>query len=302
MPFHLLPTDDSARQSVRRIAQEQLDAALTLLDAGQGQGPDAAAVHGIRKRIKRLRGLLRLVDPVLEGAERDARRLRDAAHILGPLRDAEVRVLTLAGLADDLGGVAPAALAPFAAALEAERAAAAAAPCDLDALRDALEHTRRRARDWRLSARGFAAFAPGLAATWADARQAMDRAAAERRAAFSPDPFHRWRRRAKAHWYQARILLPIWPEMMAPHAAATDALGELLGAHNDLAVLAEHLARGAAGRDDPATFRAIAAAVRTRRTVLADRALHLGTRLFAGKPKHLTARWGAWHAARQAEP
>ncbi|MCQ9933930.1 CHAD domain-containing protein, partial [Staphylococcus aureus] len=52
---------------------------------------------------------------------------------------------------------------------------------------------------------------------------------------------HEWRKRVKDHWYQARLLRPIWPAIMDPHVAAADTLGEILGQVNDLAVLRDRL-------------------------------------------------------------
>lgn len=292
MPFFLLKSDRTMTRAVRRIAAEQLDAALGAL--GDGRTPEAASVHAIRKRMKKLRGLLRLVAPAFDDFRTENRALRDTGRHLSGLRDAEVRIATFNRLAPDVAGIPSAALAPYAAALEAERAAIAAAPGDLAALRDILDATRQRAEHWRIEGKGFDALAPGLSDTWAATRKAMAAAAAERAGRFDPEPFHEWRKQAKAHWYQARILLPVWPEMMTPHAAAADAVGELLGDHNDIDVLVCHLATTEAGRADAETFGAIADAARHRRAMLADRALSLGQRLFAGKSAHLTDRWGAW--------
>ncbi len=292
MPFFLLKSDRTMTRAVRRIAAEQLDAAIKAL--GDGRTPEGATVHTIRKRMKKLRGLLRLVAPTFDDFRKENKALRDAGRHLSALRDAEVRIATLSRLMPDVAGIPPSAMEPHAATLQAERAAIAAAPGDLGALGDLLHATRQRAEHWKIEGKGFDALAPGLAETWASTRRAMVAAAAERAGRFDPEPFHDWRKQAKAHWYQARILLPVWPEMMTPHAAAADAVGELLGDHNDLDVLVRHLATTEAGRADAETFGAIADAARHRRGILADQALLLGQRLFAGKPGHLTDRWGTW--------
>lgn len=286
--FH--PDDRSVQAGFRRIARAELGDALKRL---RGSLPDAGAVHGLRKHTKKLRGLIRLVRPVFPGFDAANAGLRDGARRLAPLRDAEVRLATLRGLAPELPGGLPAGLEER---LEIEVAllrASADLPAELARLTAELDGLRRAARSWRLEAGGWPALAPGLTATWRRARRGLRRA----RAALGQDaaPFHDWRTAVKHHWYQARLLHPLWPELMEPWTLQVDALGEGLGRHNDLDVLGAHLAR----LDDPALARLategpLAEALAARMRAEAEAALALGARLLADRPEALVRRWGLW--------
>ncbi|MFN3641651.1 MAG: CHAD domain-containing protein [Gemmobacter sp.] len=299
MPFAFDPSDRSTTAAVRRIAAELLDGALADL-ARPGQ-PAPGRVHGLRKRIKKLRGLLRLVAPRFEAFRFENAALRDAGRLISDLRDAEVRRATFARLA--VPGLPDAAgLGALQRHLDAERdriAAQDAGPALAD-LHLSLAAVRARLPDWRVRGKGFAPVAAGLARTWTQAEAARHAAAAERAGAFRAEPFHDWRKRVKAHWYHARLLAPIWPAMMAPHVAAADDLGEALGLHNDIAVLMTHLTGSDAAAAHPAAFAALADHALAERARIADAALREGARLFAGSGRALARRWAVWHADWQA--
>ena len=309
MGFSFKRGDRTALDGARRIAAEQLDAALKLL--GAPQAPGAASVHKLRKHCKKTRGLLRLLYPVLKGVGGDNRRLRDAARHIAPLRDAEVRLGSFDLLArelPDLPGLAPLRrqLGAEVMALRADASMQEMLPAmaaELGAVRLRLEQWRPRASFAKAGKQedGFALLRPGLEASWRGARAGLAAARAELQGDFDATPFHEWRKLAKHHWYQARLLAPIRPDMMAPHLAEADSLGELLGDHNDLDVLCTHLATHVAQAGDPpemvqALTALRAAALRPRR-LLAARAVGLGERLFAPPPRVLSALWGSWWAA-----
>ena len=293
MAFAFARSDRSVPAAVRRIASGELDSALAALARPDAGNP--RAVHGLRKRIKKLRGLLRLVQPRFDGFAAENAALRDAGRLISGLRDAEVRVATFARLAP---AVDPGPRTAMAAALEAARAEAAAADgaAALEALRRALAAMLARVPDWRIEGKGFAVLADGLERTWDRAQRAMAAAEAERAGAFHAEPFHDWRKRVKAHWYQARLLAPVWPAMMAPHVQAADDLGEALGLHNDIAVLVDWLAAHPVAAAHPGGMAALAAAARAARGELADACLIEGRRFLAGSPRALSRRWGLWWA------
>jgi hypothetical protein len=84
--------------NLRRRARRQLDNALAAL-AEPGVLGLEATVHDVRKRCKKVRGLIRLVRPGLGREDRRANgHVRDAARELSPLRDAH----PMLGTFDDL--------------------------------------------------------------------------------------------------------------------------------------------------------------------------------------------------------
>ena len=287
MPYAILPEDPSVEAALRRIAREEAEGALK---AVRGTGDLAPRVHEMRKTVKKLRGLLRLVRPVFPEAKAENAVLRDAGRGLSDLRDAAVQLSTLERLTEDLPEERRARLlAPFQATAQAQDARAGEDL--LPAFGHVMAALRDRSESWTLRRDGWKALEPGLAATWTAARAALKVARKDP----SPDPLHEWRKRAKDHWYQARLLQPIWPEMMAPHVTAADALGEILGQVNDLAVLRDRL--DAAPLDEGLRLEARDLAD-LRHTALLAEAVPLGRRLFAGKAHVLTDRWGQWWTLR----
>src|SRR6201999_1445400 len=85
-----LKTDEAAPVGLQRIAAGRARKARKKLDEVEDDG--AAAIHGARKDLKKLRAVLRLVREELgEKAYRTQnRRFRDAGRLLSDTRDAEV--------------------------------------------------------------------------------------------------------------------------------------------------------------------------------------------------------------------
>lgn len=283
MPFAILPEDETVEAALRRIAREEAEGAL---DQVRSPGDLAPRVHAMRKSVKKLRGLLRLVRPVFPDAGAENAILRDAGRGLSALRDAAVQLATVTELSEGMPEDRRARLlAPFEAAAQAHDSEAA--PRLLPAFAATMASLRDRCDTWALEAEGWDALEPGLESTWAAARQGLKAA----RRSPSEDDLHDWRKRVKDHWYQARLLRPLWPALMDPHIAAADQLGETLGLVNDLAVLRERLEAAPLDEGLRSEARDLAA---LRHAALMAEALPLGRRLLAGLPEALSARWGAW--------
>lgn len=293
-----LHTGETAGEGVRRVAHGRLDAALEQLRR-ESKTDVAVAVHQTRKDLKKLRSLMRLVRKDL-GKKRyraENGRYRDAGRLLSGLRDAEVKLATLA----DLGKRYPDELPPvdwLRQALEQERdaltgrtatnleqrldeaAAALAAGAvevdswelagDFDLLRAGLERSYRRGRD------GFHALGDDP----------------------SDEAIHEWRKRVKDLWYQLRLLRPTWPAALKGPIEAAHELADLLGDHHDLGVLIVDI--DARAPDDPDAAALIALARRHQRELL-DAARPLGECLYVEKPSQFSNRLAAyWDASRPA--
>lgn len=293
MPYAFLASDPSVQAAVARVAREEAEGALAQV---HGDGPLAPRVHAMRKAVKKLRGLVRLVRPAMREAAAENAQLRDAGRGLSSLRDAAVLLATAEGLSEGMEeGRREALLGPFRAAAEAHDEAAEEA--FLPPFAQAMEALRDRTDEWRIKGKGWAAIEPGLVATWDAARASMKAARRDPSSART----HEWRKRVKDHWYQARLLQPIWPGVMEPHVAAADELGEVLGEVNDLAVLRERLqATDLAADLDPGLVDEALRLAGERHAALWARAEPLGRRLLAGQAEDLGRRWGAWWALREA--
>ena len=245
-------------------------------------GLSPQAVHDVRKRTKKLRGLLRLLEGRFPGHARENAALRDAGRLLAQRRDTEVRLATFDRLFPD----GPPALAPLRRLLVLDRDAPAAPSHQQDAV-EVLRALHSRVHGWTLSGKDHRILVEGLARTRRRAAQAMEDAARSR----GFDAIHDWRKRAKDFWDQTRLLTPIWPEAMAPLAKAAEDLTESLGLHHDIAVLQGHIPPGLLDGTAEALFQRSASAAQQE---IEAQVFAEGRRLFAGDPKEMAKLWGRW--------
>jgi CHAD domain-containing protein len=289
MPYRFKRTDETVQHGLRRIAIEQLDKAVDEID--DDDLTRAVRVHQVRKRCKKLRALIRLVRPAFADYSAENATLRDAARQLAFARDAGVMIATYDTLMDAYGDEV--ARADFAAirrqfTLKQKREADARRIDDsLARVRVVLDAARGRARHWQIADDGFAAIAGGLAKTYGRARKAMTRAANDG----SAEAFHEWRKRMKHHGYHTRLLAPMWRGPMKARGKSADRLGDVLGAHHDLAVFEATLAADPQAVAAHDTVDAIVALARRRQTALATEALPHGVRLMAERKRDLCRRW-----------
>jgi CHAD domain-containing protein len=288
---------ESIDEGIRRIAREQIDEALRELDDRELDG--ARKVHQVRKRCKKLRGLVRLVRPALGKIYRaENARYRDAARQLSRARDARTQLVAFDQLVAHFGGeMRPDAFAPLRQRLidrtDPELDQDPTQP--LRVFSASFREGRGHVEGWALSESGFDAIAHGLQMTYRRGREAM----AEAYACPTPEAFHEWRKRVKYHGYHLQLLKPLWPSVLKEQRAAVDRLGEYLGEDHDLAVLREALADGREAGKAGSPLEAFLALLDRRRIEFQSWARPLGERVYAEKPKALVDRFGAyWQAWR----
>ena len=295
MGYSFSLNDDGVEPAARRIAQDLIERAVSTL-ADQAS-PLPPRIHAARKSVKKLRGLIRLIRPNFAAYDTENAALRKAGLTVASLRNATV-MLTVFDMTATAAGLDASALKdlrdPF-----AQRLTLAEDPPSLQASTQAftaaMHQAQARAAKWKIKRRGFAALDDGLELTFTAAQKAL-RTVLHAPDNPAPDLIHLWRKRVKDHWYQCRLLTPIWPEMMAPRTATADTLGILLGDHHDLSELIRLLP------ESPAAAPLIAAA-RARQRTLLDQALPLSKRLLAGSPQALTSQWrGWWEIWRDQQP
>lgn len=281
-------------KQVRDIAREQIANALEECR----EPPDVdfgKLVHGLRRRCKKLRGLLRLIEPRFKGFEAENRAVRDAADGLAGMRDAAVMIETFDGLLkfDRAGNRIPRIGVPLADAatglLESQVAKVPEGSARQQLLTDfcgIMEQVGNRAKDWSIGRSGFAALAAGLEETYRRMAQGMATAMAESTA----EAMHDWRKQTKYHWHHVSLLSPTAPEVLGQTSDLLDQLGELLGDHHNLHVLDERLVRERRRFDDSEAG-TIHAVIVEHQAVLADRAFALGRQLTAERPGALRRRF-----------
>lgn len=270
---------------LRRIALDRLSASLAL---GEKGASDQAAIHEMRRNIKRLRAVIALCRPGAGRARRIDHALGEAGRLLAPLREGDA----LSALFDSL---APASADPslstaraFLSAISAgddpaARAAAIASHlATLDAIRDEIVR-------WRIPVDDFAELEDHLRRARRKARALMEPALADPRG----ETLHAWRKRVKAHGLHVRLLHPIRPARLAVEAEALERLGDLLGEARDCAILAERLEAA-----DLAP--SVAAAARQHETDCLAAAAPAARALLGPGGKAQARRWRKWWRAWKA--
>jgi CHAD domain-containing protein len=265
--------------AIVRLMHEQISRAREQLT--DETAPPEKRVHDARKRFKETRALLRMIrDPL--GAQFDIENawFRDAGRELAAVRDADAVLEALEPL-----DLPPLVRRRVKRKLKKNR--------EHPPLEQLIESTlaqlaiaQERIASWPRLDDAFDTLADGLRRTYRGGRRAMSHALSARQSA---DELHEWRKLVKTHWYHLQLLRHLWPPVMKAYAGALDELSHALGDHHDLHVLAEKAAPA-----PPELLVAIAA----RQEALEQRALDLGSRIFAERPGAWLARmrntWSAW--------
>lgn len=303
MAYQFSPHDESVRSGLRRIAREQINKAVAEID--DAKLPPAETIHQVRKRCKKLRGLIRLVQPAFDAYAQENARIRDAARLLSGARDDDVLIETFDALVageaaaeerGDLAGVRERLTARRDANRRRPDAGEPRADERLARFRDEMTAALARVEGWELSGKGFGAIAGGLEKTYRRGRRAFRAARADP----SADNIHEWRKRVKYHGYHTRLLAPVWPQTMEAWAMEAGRLGDLLGDHHDLSVFAGVLAKDFAIAGNPDLLETLVRMARARQSELEVEVFGLGARLFADRPEALVKSWrGRWRAWRK---
>jgi CHAD domain-containing protein len=273
MTFHLLQQEDIS-DGLRRIADEQIGIAIEHID--DSAMPLPMKVHSLRKRCKKMRGLLRLAKPLMgEALEVEEQRFREAANHVAANRDADVYAKTI----ESLTGCTAEARMPH----------SLISPAAMEASREILAGCLRDVENWPLELHGFVDIGPGFAHTYRKCIDAWEDALRDPR----DDKYHRLRKWVKYHWYQIRILERLNSRELRQRRKRLRKLQLDLGDAHDLFVLQSILA-SAANPDMQLLELAI-----TRKHELYASALKQGHKIFATSADELVANcatwWVDWH-------
>jgi CHAD domain-containing protein len=258
------------------------------------QQSDASAIHDFRRRMKRWRAFLRLLEPVLgEAAIRLRTEARDLARSLAGARDAQAALDALGDLGEDYNALPARSVATVSRRIGDIRAAAEAMTLGTTArqgLREALARTADEIELWPIQNFDFHAIAKGLTEGYRRARRARP---ADWSAAGAED-LHHLRQRVVTHRYQMELVEAPWPRLSRVWVGEAQRLRERLGKHQDLAVLAGLIAPKA----PLARWRGkLAPAIESRQRDHIEAAMRHAGRLFAEKPQAFQRRIEAmWEA------
>ena len=288
MPFQFKRRESPA-EALRRVSRERIGAARDRLR----EGGHSAAIHDVRREIKKLRAIFRLAR-ARDGAGRyrkSVKALRMAAGCLAAPRDARVMLkafVKLAGTQAPRFGQIEKALRKHC-RRETRRFVKKKAVSMADRL---LRKINRRVGDLKIESSGWAAIEPGVNQACSRGRQAF----AKVRRKPSPEHFHEWRKHVKILWYYFQLLRPAWRPEVRALAGDFELLAAQLGEDHDLFLLQQFVVRHC-GRH-PTEAGALNCLIATRQKVLRAAALRLGSKLYAEPPSALCRRlehcWNLW--------
>lgn len=292
MAYHF-KIHETVKTGVARIAQYQVNKAIDEID-NKDLDPHET-VHQVRKRCKKLRGLIRLIRPAFSHYKEENIYFRDAARELSYIRDAQSIIESVDILSESAAGKVDHETLPLIRSqLTARRREITE---DTELIDDKLEDFRRKMVDaleridtWQVNGEGFEAIAPGLQKTYKRGRKGLLKAYDNP----TKEQFHDWRKRVKYHWYHTRLLGDIWPDMMEVHRKSLDKLSDILGDEHDLAVLKETLEKEKDRFKDIKELERIFTVIDQRRAQLQQQAKALGELLYAEKKKHLASRFSSY--------
>lgn len=272
MPFHLKKTEP-LDEDVRRVCREHLDEALKRLRKSR----HPAAIHGVRKEIKKLRALLRLVQGGISRGDfrKTENALCRAADRLAASRDARVMLQAFEQVA---AGKATRRFPKIWKALQKNRGREARRFREDDSIAEAKKNLRKTDRRWaglKIKLFGWAAIEPGLRESVHRVRQTCELA----RRQPSAEHFHEWRKQVKNFWHQLRLLCPAWPAAARGLIVRLEHLAELLGKEHDLSLLKKFIQDH--GADEAGETAALDRMIEASQKKLRAAALKLGARLYA---------------------
>ncbi|WP_442506045.1 CHAD domain-containing protein [Novipirellula sp. SH528] len=282
-----LKQNESVSRSVRRIAREQIEKAIAELDNSSLK--QSKKVHQVRKRCKKLRGLVRLVRYSMTDDvpySRQNAQFREIAKPLSEVRDSKTLLDTYDDLIEQFAEqIRQDAFQSIRHQLAQQRQQQLRHDIDVEKrlaeTRGEFNKALKRVRRWRLDAKGLNAWSAGFGETYSRARTAIGAAQSKP----STEAFHEWRKRVKYHSYHCNLLRYLWPAMMQTRQTEAERLGDWLGMHHDLAVLKLRICNSPRDYGSRKITNGFVALIDQRSAQLASHAFSLGERMFAENKK-----------------
>lgn len=300
MALRLKPNERPGKQT-KKIVRQQIKASLRDLEHGDLNREQLdEMVHGVRKRLKKVRAVLRLVRGELGSKtfHRENDSVRESAHPLRDIRDAQALIETLDKLTHgDNDQLSVRACADLREILESRkqdlcRKFGTTEPSYKRVLRK-LNQARGHSRHWKLEGLDWSALRQGLRDVYVAGSHAFELASANRTA----ENLHEWRKQVKCFWYQLQMLSPVWKNVRDDLGRELDVLSETLGEDHDLALLNQLVRTEADARGRDAELVDLTIVIDDRRNELERTALDLGRRVYSHRPKTLLKQIEGWWKA-----
>jgi CHAD domain-containing protein len=283
-------------EGARRIGLEQIEIAEAKLAS---KDDVSAAIHDARRCLKRMRALLRLIQPGLEEGlyRREAERLAGIGKLLSGARDLDVMRQTLSRLESRFDAMPAGA---------AERLGKLVGQSQGLSRRATAEGRRQALLRLGQAKKFFTAKATaqieldhlidGLGLAYRKARKAFRQAYGEP----SDESFHAWRKRVQLHWRHMALLSRGWPEALSARASEAKELSRLMGEDHDHSILLALARERGASILEPKDLGALTALCRSCQVELRAAAKPRGERLFAEPARNLGERVALYWTSAQS--
>ncbi len=297
MPYKL-GSESTVPENIKRIVEEQIDRAISELS--DKELDRLVAVHQVRKRIKKIRGVLRLMRKEMGDLYTYENLLfRDAGRKLSDIRDVQAIVETFEKLSQRFPGrFPPGAYRTARLGLEKRRQTIIQNKTYLDRIIaevvEALRQARKRLKSWPLTTDHYTAMAAGHRKTYGQGRKLFGQSLQS----LSPENLHELRKAVKNHWYHGRLFGGVRTKWMSRYNASVKRMADLLGEHRDMAVLRIMFLKHPERYGTYHEVRELLKLIDIRQQELWDQAEPLGNLIFIEKPRYIERRmleeWENW--------
>ena len=278
-----LRTHEPAAKGLKRIIRKELRSSIEQL---QVKRPSDDAIHEARKSMKKVRAVLRLVAKDVDIGPA-LKHMRDAAHILSPIRDAGSLLGSARTLCSHHADELPAnTCRSLIARLDHNKVTVQRSAARQHAIPKTIQLLRRvyvASRNWTWNKTGWSTLVSQVRRTYKKARRAMRSLSLRSR----PEIFHEWRKRTKDLRYALRLFEK--RGVRRRDLTNLELLETWLGDDHDLAALHATTSVGAGGNGVSADA-ALTAVVQREQRTLRQKALSLGRRILLQTPKRFEKR------------
>lgn len=279
----------SVNESIIGIAKNLLNEAI--LECNSTELTNQQKIHSLRKKCKRIRGLLRIVRPNIgELYKKENVYFRDLARTLSNSRDQFALIETLEKLqniCDDnsIKEVITNIIGDLKLNLNDRKFKS-----QLKNFHKSISSKLRQVKSWHVNSSGFLAVSGGIKKTYRRGQNAMY-AAFENQ---TMENYHEWRKRVKYHYYHLELITPIWETILIQHTNEVHSLSEKLGYDHDLCVLENHLIINKKYSLNDISIQTLLNFINLEKNNTRKKIGSLGKRIYSEKPRDLIYKLDSW--------
>ncbi len=276
-------------EGLKSKLKEQCTEVLQLI-ASESENDPHEIIHEIRKRFKKIRGILRLIRDHVAFYKEENGCFRDEGRRLSAIRD----ITSIMEALDNLYGLYEDQLykhtfGQFRDHLTATREQMTADLVDdsgvLKVIKTQLSAKCANIAHWPIAIQSFKDLSASVGRVYKRGRKGYAKAKESRRA----EDFHEWRKRVKYLRYQLDSLHRIWPGFLESWEDELHALSDYLGDDRDLFMLEMEVEKNKNKFSNPESYQLLKSLINYQRAKLQADALKLGKRLYHLQPKNFTA-------------